>query len=82
MLPQEDLFLRMYFKSCFLIQASQSSIISKNVVILVCKICIGSSHNRVHKHTYRLVDIESNRFTLIPTDYSGGVHRLLHSMTR
>lgn len=81
-LPQEDLFIRVYFKSSFLILASQSAIISKNLVILVCKIWLGANHHQAHKHTYRLIDTESNRFTLIPADYFSGMPRLLHSTTQ
>lgn len=51
------------------------------LVILVCKICVGSSHNPAHSHTFRLIGIWSNGFILIPTDYSSGMYRRLHSMT-
>lgn len=81
MLPQDDLFLRVYFKSCFLILASHNFIISKNLVILIYKSYIGSSHNQAHRHTYRLIDTESNRFTYIPTKYSSERNRQLESET-
>ena len=51
------------------------------LVILVYKICIGSSHNPAHNHTFRVIGIRTNGFILVATDCSSGVHRWLHGMT-